>query len=763
MVHEPRTTDSPALLPARAQELIHGVPVGVMLVDRTHRLCYANRWVCDATGIPAEALAGTPLEALLIAADRDSAALALASVLSEGASRTWDAHLQHQPEGLVTLSAHPLYEGETVAAAQVVCLDSTARQQALARAARSERALDRLRQEMAASYSIGVGCTLTRDVAEVLRLIYVHTSKLFSCSTFAILLYDAAAREVSSALMVRDGQQVPPRRWSLDEDHSLIGRALRDPRPLLIRNWAQETGELPEQAAPVIQPDTQSWLSVPLIGQDRLLGMICLQHRERDAFSEADQRSLYGIADQATMVIENAQLYEMVNAQLAEASTLYMLSEQISYSLDTETVLNSVTDILKRVLNCRGCVIFLLDEEREWLEIQVSSGIKPHWQRSARMRMGEGIAGRVAQTGQPIYIPDTQCEPQFIVFDPAVRSLLAVPMVYKGSVIGVLNVDDDKVDAFTPDTERLLSIAAAQAAVAIENAGLFEALNERAARLARAHRELQESDRLRAEFVQNMSHELRTPLTFVKGYAELLLEGKLGPLTHRQQESVQIVSERTDQVIRLIDEMLTLQQVARGDLELGEVSLVDIARTQVRSARAIAQQEGLSLVEEYAPHVSLVLGDRDRLDRVFANLIGNALKFTPDGGEITVRVRNDGAFVRADVVDQGIGIEADHLARIFDRFYQVDGSSKRRFRGTGLGLAIVKEIVEAHGGEITVSSIPGSGTTFSFTVPAVRTPEAAQTPSAVRTPEAAQMPPDRIDLEPQDVLSFDNGVRKDRS
>jgi signal transduction histidine kinase len=459
-------------------------------------------------------------------------------------------------------------------------------------------------------------------------------------------------------------------------------------------------------------------LAVPLLLGERTLGVLLVQEQEATAFDESDLFILESLSNQVAVSIDNAQLYDTVNQQLAEVRTLYMLSEQISSTLDTSVVLDSVTEILRRVLNCRGCVIFLLDEKREWLDIQVSSGIKQHWHSTARMRLGEGIAGRVAQTAQPIYIPDAHEDPNFIFFDPALRSILTVPLVYKGEVIGTLNVDDNKPNAFSEKMEQFLSFAAAQAAVAIVNARLYEALEERAERLTRAYRELQESDRLRSEFVQNMSHELRTPLTFVKGYVELFLAGALGELTDTQRDRMQIVAGRTDRVIQLVNEILVLQQVERGDLILSVISLEEIAHSEVRSARAVAEQEGLTLIEDYELGLKPVLGDRERLDRVFANLIQNAIKFTPDGGSITVCLRNDGDFVRADVIDQGIGIAEDQLERIFERFYQVDGSSKRRFGGTGLGLAIVKEIIDAHGGEITVSSEVGIGSTFSFGIPA---------------------------------------------
>jgi signal transduction histidine kinase len=712
VTHKPGSTS-----PVSHSDLLDGIPVGVLVVDPERHLLYANGWWSEHVGLTADQLADSTLYDLLPETEHARADQALEQVFDAHGSTSWEACLEG-PEGkrIAAFSARPAGTGRAATAAHVSCLDVTVHREALDQAATYQRDLERLRQQSAALYSIGIGCAVATSVGEVLRLIHAHAAGLYSFSSFAILLYDEQTGEVNTELHVRDGHPSPPARWTPTEDRDPIAYALLNAQPLLIDDWTQETSHPSADGGALVDPDMRSWLSVPFGNKDGIRGMICLQHTEPGTFDEADQHSLYAIADQAALFIENAQLHETVNKQLAEVSTLYMLADQLSSSLDTHTVLDLVTNILMRVLNCRGCVIFLLDENREWLEIQVSSGIKPEW-RQARLRVGEGIAGRVALTGQPIYIADTHRDPDFVVFDPAVRSILVVPLVHKGQVIGTLNVDDDKPDAFTPDTVRILSIAGAQAAVAIENARLFEELRERAERLARAHRELQESDRLRTEFVQNISHELRTPLTFVRGYVELLLDGTLGWLTQQQRESLQIVSERTARVTQLVDDILTLQQVERGDLDLAPVLLQRIAHAEVRSARAMAQKEGLTLVEDYAPDLKLALGDHERLGQVFGNLIGNAIKFTPDGGTITVRLANDGESVRADVIDEGIGIAQDNLTRIFERFYQVDGSSKRRYRGTGLGLAIVKEIIDAHGGTITVSSEIGSGSTFSFTVP----------------------------------------------
>ena len=426
---------------------------------------------------------------------------------------------------------------------------------------------------------------------------------------------------------------------------------------------------------------------------------------------------------------------QAVQAEQLVGDTAYLLANRVSSSLDLDDVLDSIVRILKQVLNCRGSVIFLFDQDREWLEMRASCGVKPQWQRSAKMRIGEGISGRAAQDAAPLYIPDTELEPGFIVFDPAVRSLFVVPLIHKGEVIGTLNVDDDKPNAFSGDVGRLLTIAGAQAAAAIANAQLYQDLQERASKVAQAHQELQESDRLKSEFVQNTSHELRTPLTFIKAYVELLLDGALGRMTDQQQISLRVVAEWTDKLVDLVDNTLAIQAIERGELSFASVNLADVAGSAVQSARAIAQQTGLSLVQDLQPDLPPVWGDRARLEQVFVNLIGNACKFSPHGGTITIRLRKGDLsdadhtpghsgvaqrpHVRVDVIDQGIGIAPDQLTKIFGRFYQVDGSSTRRFGGTGLGLAIVQETIQAHAGEIAVDSQVGVGSRFSFTVPTV--------------------------------------------
>jgi signal transduction histidine kinase len=422
------------------------------------------------------------------------------------------------------------------------------------------------------------------------------------------------------------------------------------------------------------------------------------------------------------VAIENARRYQETERQLAEVSALYKLAQQINTSLNIQEVLESIVWSLKQTMGCRGCSIALLDPVTNVLEIRTAAGVEHKWEHDFKLRLGEGVAGRVALEGKPIYVPDTTEQDDFIFFDQSVRSLLSVPLTMQQRVIGALTVDSDRPGAFGKPDERLLTIAATQAAIAIENARLYASLEQRAQNLAEAYAELKRADRLKDEIVQNISHELRTPLTFVKGYVEMLLDESAGSMNATQKQYLEIVAEKTNVVTRLVSDIMTLQQTEAVPSRRVPVSLAELARRAVLGCMATAENAGLALVENIADDLPLATGDEDRLLQVFDNLLGNAIKFSPDGGQIIVAVQDAGDRLRVSVSDQGIGIPRDQHERIFERFYQIDGSARRRFGGTGLGLAIVKRIVEAHEGEVWVESEPGRGSTFYFTVPKYQEP-----------------------------------------
>jgi signal transduction histidine kinase len=247
----------------------------------------------------------------------------------------------------------------------------------------------------------------------------------------------------------------------------------------------------------------------------------------------------------------------------------------------------------------------------------------------------------------------------------------------------------------------------------------YRELQEKNRQLEASYAALKELDRLKSNFIATMSHELRTPLTSVIGYSEMMLEGLGGPLTSEQREYLAIIMEKGENLLQLITSILDISKIEAGRtrLVIAEVDVGQVLRDAVATVLPLARKKGVKVAWEPSP-LPRIHCDRDKVRQCIVNLVNNAVKFTPAGGQVTVDARPlPGERVALQVADTGIGIAPDHLARVFDVFYQVDGSSTREYGGAGLGLAIVKSYVEAHGGEIKVESAPGKGSTFTVVLP----------------------------------------------
>ncbi|MDX9829465.1 MAG: GAF domain-containing protein [Anaerolineae bacterium] len=485
---------------------------------------------------------------------------------------------------------------------------------------------------------------------------------------------------------------------------------------------ALRSGQIVEIADTSTDPDfltdvgsrARSLTNVPLMTERGAIGLIAVDGVPRD---ETTRRLLLALAGMAAVAIDRERLHGETANRLAEVSTLYTLATQIASSLSLTSVLETIVTILRMTLDCRSCSIFLLDATSEYLQLEAGSGPSSTWKGIARMRVGEGASGRAITERRSIYVPDTRLEADFFFFGSQIRSLLVVPLIVRNKPIGTLSIDDVQPNAFD-DEVRLLTIAAAQAAVAIENVRLYESLQKSYEDLEQAYDELRQLDKMKSELIQNVSHELRTPLTFIKGYVELLQDGEMGELSSEQQAALTIVSTKAEGLSRLVDDIISMQQAGREQMQFAAHSLAAMGRLATQAAQASAQEAGIELIAEIED-VPSVMGDWRRLGQVFDNLIQNAIKFSDPGGKVVVRVRSEDAMVRVEVQDWGIGIAPEQQARIWERFYQVDGTTTRRFGGTGLGLAIVKQIVEAHRGFVGVESALKAGSLFYFAIPAI--------------------------------------------
>ncbi len=267
----------------------------------------------------------------------------------------------------------------------------------------------------------------------------------------------------------------------------------------------------------------------------------------------------------------------------------------------------------------------------------------------------------------------------------------------------------------------------------------YRELQDKNRQLEGAYAALKELDRLKSNFLATMSHELRTPLTSVIGYSEMMLEGLGGPLTAEQREYLQIIMEKGESLLSLITSILDISKIEAGRVKLAitDTDLTTVMRDAVATVMPHARKKGLRVTWQPA-NLPRVQCDREKIRQCLINLVSNAVKFTPSGGSVTVQAHVlPGDRVALAVVDTGIGIAPQHLPRVFDVFYQVDGSTTREFGGAGLGLAIVKSYVEAHAGSVAVESSPGQGTTFTIALPVLASGPAAVAARASAPAQAA--------------------------
>jgi signal transduction histidine kinase len=233
--------------------------------------------------------------------------------------------------------------------------------------------------------------------------------------------------------------------------------------------------------------------------------------------------------------------------------------------------------------------------------------------------------------------------------------------------------------------------------------------------------QFKEVDRLKSEFISQVSHELRTPLTSIKGYIDNLRDGVAGVLEQRQQNYLDRMAKNADHLVHLINDLLDVSRVESGKmvLHVTSLSLRDLVADVIDNLRPIAAEKRLEVVFTEFARESEMRGDYGKLEQVIANLLTNAIKFTPPGGRITITMQRDERFLKTSIRDTGIGIPREKRSQIFERFYRIDQESPSKTNGTGLGLYIAKSLIEMHGGRIWVTSEIGKGSEFSFILPAL--------------------------------------------
>jgi PAS domain S-box-containing protein len=402
---------------------------------------------------------------------------------------------------------------------------------------------------------------------------------------------------------------------------------------------------------------------------------------------------------------------------LDELRAMQSLTEAALANLNLDDLLRSILDRLSELLEVDTVAVLLLTEDTRWLVPRAAKGLEEEVEAGIRLPLGHGFAGRIAAERRPIVLDDVEHSDVLnpILRQKGIRSLLGVPLLVGGEPLGVLHVGSLHTRHFTDEEVRFLQIAADRVALAIDHARLYEAA-ERASRAAEA---AGDAVRQRDEFLSVAAHELRTPITGLRTAAQVILRAfrrNTAMPEDRLLRMVTVIDQESEKLARLVSQLLDLSRLEAGKLalEFNEVDIAALVRGVVDRMQVAASAVPIRVA---APEVLMISVDALRMEQVLTNLIDNAMKFSPDGGGITVACSHAAPhMVELSVRDHGIGLPPSEREQIFERFYQVNASE--RSTGLGLGLYVTREIVERHGGRIWAETPPDGGDRFVIQIPA---------------------------------------------
>ena len=461
--------------------------------------------------------------------------------------------------------------------------------------------------------------------------------------------------------------------------------------------------------------DDAAVLAAPLLTAAHVVGALSIADRRGRRFTAAEAETLQAFADQAALAIENARLYEEARRRQREAELVAELAQRINASLDLHTTLQRLVEGAREL--CGGDIARIVVRDPESGRMVLRQQVGTRWvgaEHEAIVEPGHGSGGIVLSTRKPFrtddYARDTRISRHYIeacIIDGTI-SQVVVPIPGESDIAGLLYVDRRSHRPFTDADEAVLLRLADHAGTAIRNSQLFA--TERAARA-----EADAANRGKDQFLAVLSHELRTPLNAILGWARLLTTRHLDEAKRAHASAV--IERNALLQAQLIGDLLDLSRIAAGKMEI-EREPVDFALVVREAAEAVAADvdaKKLTLITDLDDAAGEVLGEARRLQQVVSNLLLNAIKFTPEGGTVELRLSRVETYARLTVRDTGQGVEPALLTRIFDPFEQGDRSTTRRHQGLGLGLAIVKQLVELHGGSIRAES-PGRNLGATFTV-----------------------------------------------
>ncbi|MCL4263964.1 MAG: GAF domain-containing sensor histidine kinase [Anaerolineae bacterium] len=567
--------------------------------------------------------------------------------------------------------------------------------------------LERQQARLSALYEVSSQLGKSLDLDEVLNQVMDAIIQLTGAERGFLMLYD----ETTGQLVTRAARNVDQKTIEGDAmniSRTVVERAVASGEGILTSN-AQEDARFAGQQS-VVGYQLRSIMCAPLQARGFTLGAVYVDNRLfSGVFETADLDLLMTFANQASVAIENARLFTQTDAALSrrveELSIFQRIDQQLNKSLELNRVLSLALNWAIALINADGGSIGLFEQPEEappYLHLMVFRGAE-EVDETRDVSVDHPIVRQVLVENRAILSHNVN-EAESIDGTPATVQL-AVPIQQAGHVTGLITLETQHAREINPEDIAFVERLADRAAVAINNAQLYEQINA--------------ANTAKSEFVSLVAHELRVPMTSIKGYADLIVSGVAGPLNDQQKQFLDVIRRNLQRMTTLISDLSDINRIESGKMTFNYKAF-DIRETVADVTGSLheridARQQILDIdIEDDVPDVC---ADPVRIAQVLTNLVSNANKYTPDGGQIFVRVVREPGFATVSVQDTGIGISEENQKKLFTQFFRAEDHAVREQPGWGLGLSIVRKMVEAQGGQIRFESELDKGSMFTFTVP----------------------------------------------